>query len=301
MTRYVTRRSARAALAANRRRNRTGVAPSCEVCERRLLPAVTAVQAGDKLFIFGDESDNRIEVAGVEPSVVEVDLDGDGVAEQFAGVSDVEILARGGHDVITVKGVELGGDLVISGDEGDDTIRVCEDVVIHGNVRLFGGPGNDTIEVCKNVDIKGGLSIDGGDGEDDVSLHGDVRIGKGLTIKTGAGNDEIGVEETRSKTAQVDLGKGDDRFNLGNRFGNDPPAFFTEFGDKFRFKLGSGDDRGNFSRFRLTDPIERARLRILGMDGDDHFGIGSSVEQKMRNLIEKRLASIEKVVFFNDD
>jgi Ca2+-binding RTX toxin-like protein len=173
---------------------------------------------------------------------VEVDGDGDGIADKFLTLSNgqYELVETSAGSNQLVRGADLTiteGSDTITGTAGDDTIDGLSggDIIyglggndtLHGNFgwdKLWGGEGNDTLYGDNGNDsIRGGAgddSIDGGDGidrayydESAVGVHVDLQL-QGSAQDTGEGFDTLNNIEQLFGSAFDDVLIGDGSANL---------------------------------------------------------------------------------------
>ncbi|MCH8043787.1 MAG: hypothetical protein IID44_08710 [Planctomycetes bacterium] len=117
---------------------------------------------------------------------------------------------------------EVGGGIIVSGGDGNDTVTVDEDAAVARLIfaRLGGGDntvningdlgsslvvhgrgGADTLNVSGNVGRSVTASL--GDGDNSVEVGGD--IGKNLTVRAGDGNDTVTIAEGAAVGRNVNL------------------------------------------------------------------------------------------------
>lgn len=122
-----------------------------EQLESRLLLAASIRQRGRNLVITGDNDANLITITGNgEADSVLVDLNNDGDFTDpsegpYTGVANIVIRGKDGNDAVTVRDLNITGNLRFLGGKGDDSGSIV-DSNIGGKVFVNGQQGTDTWE-----------------------------------------------------------------------------------------------------------------------------------------------------------
>ena len=168
-----------------------------ERLEGRRLYAVTVAQSYPGFYeVTGDDGAN---VINVSVSQADQTFTLDGVT--YPNVSYVTVDGRGGDDQISVNAADGAWGSVgaaVNGGDGNDTITMNVDGVIHGDAgndtltlgnsfygEVYGDDGNDTITVTGGCIA---AQIDGGAGDDLIDAS---QNDYGVTLHGGAGNDTL--------------------------------------------------------------------------------------------------------------
>jgi hypothetical protein len=195
------------------------------------------VASGD-LIIKGDDQDNLI--------LVDVSLEGDLRVSGFEGTTingadlleikelspgyDLIIRLGAGDDLLGVGGLDVGDDLLIDGGAGDDTIQIGG-VLVDDDLEIRTTDGDDRVDVVATT-VLDDMRVLTGSGADTLLVLG-TSVGDRAGLQTGRGDDSIQIAGNLLDTLAIDLGRGDDLLNVD--FGND-------VGGPSLFDGGAGDD-----------------------------------------------------------
>jgi hypothetical protein len=185
-----------------------------EALERRAMLAgnITVSVSGGSLFVRGDNADNAVLISEVDEGVYAVagfdDLEGNptdinGVENGvlfFEGVTrDINIDLKGGDDLLAV------------GNDEEDILSLIEECELN-----FGsGSGSESVALLE-VEPEGSQTF----------------VPRNLIIRTGDGDDQVALIVAVHRTADINLGKGDDAIAVGN----------SQFGDDLIIKTDKGFD-----------------------------------------------------------
>ena len=235
------------------------------ILEDKRLLAVSATLSSGTLSIFGDATDNTVNVVASQGSLV---LSGD-LNEEFSlsQVTAIQFFGSAGDDFFD-NATDI--DTLAVGHDGDDELRTAG-----GTDRLFGGAGNDLLVSTGGDDrLIGNDGIDilfGGSGNDAIFGLGD--------------NDELHGEEGDDTLVAgfgddvVYGGEGDDlvfgHFGADEIFGGDgnDRLFGQDDNDIIHGEAGNDTVRGGTGNDDLQG--NEGDDRALGDEGDDEINVGS--------------------------
>ena len=214
-----------------------------ESLERRSLLAgdVTAAVVDGRLVVTGDDFGNNVSIhRGDTPNEIVVQAGGSlrdlttttingGSRFVATGVTGLIVHLGDGDDTLSVRDVDIAGDVVIDTGMGDDDILlnaghgridpsiaidyfyISRPVLVSGKLVVMAGAGNDLIHQGTST-IGGSEHISAGEGDDRVWLHDfaassaapakPVEIGRSLTINMGA-DDGINQQPDSTRAAGV--------------------------------------------------------------------------------------------------
>jgi len=170
--------------------------------------------------------------AGYDPSgaaLVRTTVNGTIASEWLnADVSDSDVNGLGGNDRLTGG----AGNDVLDGGIGNDTLNGG-----YGNDVLRGGDGDDVL-----FDPSGADTFEGGAGNDTIDIFRPAGAGNPgpVTISGGDGNDFVRFESRDGAALTVDLGAGDDRFEIPRHLAS------------VQLTLGAGQDHIVFGQLYLS-------------------------------------------------
>ena len=289
-------------------RNRLGGEP----LEARAMLAgdVDVVVSNGDLRIYGDASNNTLEVRGLEDRGIEIRgttgtlLNGQTepliVYPDAVGIPDDLYVNLGrGSNEISITGVIAGDDIKVDGGRGDDTIRL-EQVVANDLISIRPGSGNDRVNVIGKV---GGDEMTARDiqvyatGGNNVIAANNVRVIRDVYLRTANGNDVVLAEGVEAgDDLSLYSAQGDDTVAILDSIIADRTTLKTGSAGKYRFfghrnsdqdsapisnsahgdladiDLGSGDDFIGVSEARIG-----ARVKLAAGSGDDEVGVRSSL------------------------
>jgi Ca2+-binding RTX toxin-like protein len=197
---------------------------------------------------------------GLTGNIGDDNINGGAGSDVIKGGSGNDTL-DGGTENDTLDG-GVGND-IIQGGAGDDTLTDPKGADI-----LDGGAGNDTITISRaQLAHTDALTISGGDGNDLVRVDDPHSLG--LTLDLGAGNDRFELVDY-IKSVHLTLGAGQDRVVLGQYYLNNQP--FVNAVVISDFTVGNGGDVLDFDRFAggdgVTNPFSTGYWH-LEQDGAD--------------------------------
>ncbi|MGE0601176.1 MAG: calcium-binding protein [Dehalococcoidia bacterium] len=241
--------------------------------------AVTAALDQGTLVVNGTGSSDVIilRLAAGDPTTLEVDAGGDGIAEftfPVANIDAIQVVAKAGNDVVAI--VESNGPIAIpatidggpdddeiTGGSGNDTINANA-----GDDTVNGGAGDDTIEGKTGKDrLFGGTGNDtlaGGPGNDE--LYGES--GNDLVIWRNGDETDLIEGGDDIDTVEVDGSSSDETFTTtanGSRVRFDritPTPFFLDIGTSEQLVVNAG---GGADEFSATGNL--AALIAITVDG----------------------------------
>jgi Ca2+-binding RTX toxin-like protein len=204
--------------------------------------AVTAIVAGSRLHVAGDDADNQIILQVVSGGLDITVRNGATVVGTFARSSftSIQVDAGGGDDELLLLfsfPITITEPLSVDGGTGNDHLRGG-----WGNDTIRGGEGNDVIEAGVGDDIliggggddrfvwwaEGGLftpndgsdSIDGEAGWDTLEAHGtsgadvfNLAPGGGVRLLLALTSPALSLSVGTTESLDMDMRGGDDRFN----------------------------------------------------------------------------------------
>jgi hypothetical protein len=135
----------------------------------------------------------------------------------------------------------IGGSLVVTGGQGDDSVLANENLHVAGDVRMALGDGANTVVLGGEVPgmaVDGQMSIKTGKDSDSVLLQNfDVR--GPVSISTGAGDDHLSIQgqSTFKSAVTIDQGAGADTMAIGTA------ADGVTFAGVVYIRQGAGDDQ----------------------------------------------------------
>ena len=225
---------------------------------------VTALFQDGDLIITGDEDNNSIEVVTSDEGVIVRGLDGTTVNDS----ADDAVIVPGetsltgsliatmgaGDDQIQVDGVDVQGEIHISGGDGEDEIAVTS-LAARRAIVLNGNQGDDTI-VISDADARRRVMVHLGQGNDIAAISG-LTTRRKLVIAGSTGDDNVGVEDsTIRRLTRLRLGSGDDNAAITN----------SELGLRLKVRGGLGDDL-----VHIEDSTVNHVSRLFGKLGNDSF------------------------------
>ncbi len=153
-----------------------------------------------------------------------------GTPQKFSGVTrGIQADMKGGDDALLIVGpgaytASVPGPVgvVVDMGAGDDYFGLSN-VKVAGSCTISGQAGNDRIRVGLST-IKINLVIDAGGGNDDVALN-DTKVGGNLTASMGAGDDQLRIYGTSADSIYTAMGDGNDYFLIRDSSSNALPSF----------------------------------------------------------------------------
>jgi len=197
-----------------------------ESLEPRLAPAGTVIltTAGGVLTITGDASINEIHIEDLPTTGMwKIHDDGSGTnfilnglavgtSEDILAQTTIKATLGDGDDILTIlpsgapSSMLITGGLTINAGKGNDIITVGDTStsqrMMLGAVTVDLGEGNDTFNTTMSAVWGGAVKIMGGLGNDNVSINAasssaDHVFSKGLTVDLGVGDDDFNITANR--------------------------------------------------------------------------------------------------------
>ena len=150
------------------------------------------------------------------------------------------------------------GDLVLRGDDADNSVAILNDggnLVVRGSSgTTINGSSADFVAIVGATHIHDDLRIDLRGGNDTLSLQ-NVQVGDDVRLRSGSGNDNIAMADSQiGDDLRVDTSDGNDTVLVQN----------LNVGDDTHISTGSGSDQVRVSSTSVDDD-----LRIRSASGDD--------------------------------
>jgi hypothetical protein len=206
---------ARARLSAEPLEDRSVPAVSATISSGTLLVTGSATNPGDTIAITQTATGTFAVTDGGAPVTVQGSDLVDSVAVRLGRTSDTVGIDLGGFTLAGSVSASLGG--------GTDSLAVANGTV-GGNLVVKGGPGRDTVIVADGLTVNGALAVataggatfDLAGGNDALTFQATVGTGTGrvLDVNAGTGNDDVELLAPASIRGDgtVDLGYGRDTF-----------------------------------------------------------------------------------------
>jgi CSLREA domain-containing protein len=161
----------------------------------------------------------------------------------------------------------IGGRLVVTGDKGDNHVRIVPGTTGRQSLRVIGQDGttvNGEARAVEFTKVKRGVAVDLGDGDDDLVLNTKPSVLRGsMDLDTGNGNDRLRLESVAVRgPLNIETGTGDDLVEMVDMVLSQP----------IEVLLGDGDDVVTIERSRFRGPIN-----VVGGDGRDALTIIESL------------------------
>jgi hypothetical protein len=209
----------------------------------------------------GDGKTDRILLHLIDGRRGDDDLAANGIVVDPGGPG-VEQAGPGNVDVALI-----GGRLVVTGDKGDNHVRVVPGTTGRQSVRVIGQEGttvNGAAQPVEFAKVRRGLQVDLGDGDDELFLTTKPSLLRGsVDLATGNGNDLVRLESVAVRgLLSIQTGTGDDTVEIVDMVLSQPVEVL----------LGEGDDTVTVERSRFRGPIN-----VIGADGRDALTIVESL------------------------
>jgi hypothetical protein len=171
----------------------------------------------------------------------------------------------------------VGGNLIVSGGQGDDTVTATN-VMVEGDVSVLLAAGDDEVTldaVTLDTLASGELKVITGAGDDVVSIDGFLGAEADVHVTTGQGDDEITMLAMTAANLKVDAGDGDNIVSIGmaeddsgddtgDDLVDDVAALSSiDIEAKVDVQTGSGDDTISMASLAAAD------FRVRTGRGDD--------------------------------
>lgn len=200
-----------------------------EQLERKtlLVGQVQALVRGNNLILKGENSSNQVEVAFFQGDVVVRPKQGtriNGVRGRFVAFQNTDTvpgsiyvnMRKGDDTVILSRGLKVGKDVYVTGQEGNDTLAL-DNAIIRDDLIFLGGAGNDSLSVedsrvvdktiarlslgddlirVVNSEMRDDFRVHGHNGNDSMVLDG-ARIEGTAHFKLHSGDDAISMRNSR--------------------------------------------------------------------------------------------------------
>lgn len=259
---------------------------------------VQAALEGELLVINGDNLSNRITIARANNGDVLVTgrqgttVNGlPSLRLRLPTINAVEVLMNGGDDDVVINGMQIANDLSVNLGEGNDAFRSgAAATSVGGNLSVSGEAGNDTIRLA-NWSVAGDAVIDGqvgalnsqvsgftvgftltvvGDELRDVVTISETTTGDYFYIETKGGNDSVSLSMVAGLGAMISTDMGADVVSLTDVNAQEDIGVFT----------GTENDRVSFEN------VASAKNITVSLDaGNDSF-IGTTVFAELDAVFE---------------
>jgi hypothetical protein len=233
--------------------------------------AVTTSAAGDKVTYTGDGAANVVTAKTSPLGAIEftIEFAETGITEG----ADTKDLCKPAPNLVRCT-IDRTKTITLTGEGGDDQLTLNSEEL---RATLVGGPGSDTLIGGEGDDSLSGLddgdSLDGRGGADQLTG------GAGAdAVRGGNGDDYLLREDTG--TDVVDLGEGNDIFDVANDDGNDSlvggpgvdALFFTSVGDQNARPHATVDLSRGTASWEAFAPHPAASDSLTGIEDAGHDG-----------------------------
>ena len=191
------------------------------------------MQAGDTLYILGDNSANTLTIVGAKDAVGKLAVYIHEDPWIYEGVENIEIDLAGGDNELRMARIKIPGDLTVVADDGTNVVLLGRwkdygTSFIQGDVSITTGNGNNGVKLEDNW-VGGSVNVNSGDGINNVRIGapfsplslgfidtiGNSILGD-LTLATGAGDDIVWIMKSSVLGhTQIVTAQGEDYVYLG--------------------------------------------------------------------------------------